>query len=322
MDKGDHKGTNDDLNPAPSIAFLRRLLHHLIDVAERELVHPPAAELARWRDVLGHLAPIPVGTTRFNTSLQPNMKVLLPQELPIFTYPLETRDEPEQFYGVFPGEQIGLGSAKALLSTARNTMLLSGFTQPPPRMPTLGQQQMYIIFPAYVRVGCSRNCTLNATWILSLMSSVIEVIMPPNGFSTMEQAGGAVALNDMLLMSFETFLRFFPVWPRGENASFANLRAVGAFLVSASLKNGVVEGVTVGSEAGRNCTFLSPWEPSTAAPSVTSLHGIVRLARVELPSGDTSTLWRFPTVPGGVYKISPGANAAVPKTNDDDSQQA
>ena len=54
--------------------------------------------------------------------------MLLPQELPIYTYPAETNNIPLQFSGVFPGEQIGLGSAPGLLAAARATMLRSGFT--------------------------------------------------------------------------------------------------------------------------------------------------------------------------------------------------
>jgi hypothetical protein len=125
MDPGAPRGTRD-LNPTNSIAFLMRLLKHLITVAERGLVHPPAEELARWVDVLAHLAPIPMGMTRFNASVQANVPVLLPQEHPVFTYPRETGDIPIQFQPVYPAEQIGLGSAPELLTAARNTMLLYG----------------------------------------------------------------------------------------------------------------------------------------------------------------------------------------------------
>ena len=52
---------------------------------------------------MAHLAPIPVGVTRFNASVQTNVPVLLPQEHPVFTYPTEIGDETLQFYGVFPG---------------------------------------------------------------------------------------------------------------------------------------------------------------------------------------------------------------------------
>ena len=63
----------------------------------------------------------------------------------------------------------------------------------------------------------------------------------------------------MLLQSHEGVLRFFPCWPKDQDARFGNLRAVGAFLVSAELKNGVVAGVKIVSEKGRDCTVQNPW---------------------------------------------------------------
>ena len=123
-----------------------------------------------------------------------------------------------------------------------------------------------------------------------------------------EEAGGALAVNDMLLMSFETFLRFFPVWPRADDVSFANLRAVGAFLVSATLQKGVVTDVEVVSEAGLNCTFVSPWLPAASvAPVVTDANTgkVVPVVRAAVPPSMAAglVLWRFSTLPGVKYSL-------------------
>ena len=45
-------------------------------------------------------------------------------------------------------------------------------------------------------------------------------------------------------------------WPA---ASFDSLRAEGAFLVSASYRDGVVEWVHITSEVGRDCAVHNPW---------------------------------------------------------------
>jgi hypothetical protein len=118
-----------------------------------------------------------------------------------------------------------------------------------------------------------------------------------------ETAGGAVAINDMLLMSFEGFLRFFPVWPVADDASFTMLRAVGAFQVSARLAGGVVHGVSVVSDAGANCTFLSPWEPPETQPILAAAGTPVAI--IERAGGPAGVLWRFATTAGGVYTIMP-----------------
>ena len=61
------------------------------------------------------------------------------------------------------------------------------------------------------------------------------------------------------MQGHEGVIRLFPVWPRDLDARFGDLRAVGAFLVSADLRGGAVSGVRIRSEKGRDCTVLNPW---------------------------------------------------------------
>ena len=86
-------------------------------------------------------------------------------------------------------------------------------------------------------------------------------------------------------------LRFFPFWPKDQDARFGSLRAVGAFLVSAELKDGVVAGVKIVSEKGRDCTVQNPWPGRKA-----NLAGRGTLA------GDRFT---FATKPGETLELKP-----------------
>ncbi|MCX6876325.1 MAG: hypothetical protein NTW21_21330 [Verrucomicrobia bacterium] len=79
------------------------------------------------------------------------------------------------------------------------------------------------------------------------------------GGGGIESCGGFLAINEMLLQSHEGVLRFFPCWPNDQDARFGTLRTVGAFLVSAELKGGVVSGVKIVSEKGKPCTVQNPW---------------------------------------------------------------
>lgn len=54
-------------------------------------------------------------------------------------------------------------------------------------------------------------------------------------------------------------IRLFPAWPRNRNAAFTTFRAEGAFLVSASLRDGRVERFRIHSEQGCPCRVASPW---------------------------------------------------------------
>ena len=62
------------------------------------------------------------------------------------------------------------------------------------------------------------------------------------------------------MQSYEGVIRIFPNWIMTQDASFKDLRAYGAFLVSSSLKNGTVEMVEIKSEKGRTCVIDNPWK--------------------------------------------------------------
>jgi len=75
-----------------------------------------------------------------------------------------------------------------------------------------------------------------------------------------ENFGLPVVVNECLMQSYNGTIRFFPNWPREKDAEFQNLRAVGGFLVSASLKSGRVEEIQIVSEAGGILKAILPWE--------------------------------------------------------------
>lgn len=67
-------------------------------------------------------------------------------------------------------------------------------------------------------------------------------------------------INECLMQSYNGTIRLFPNWPLEKDAEFHDLRAAGAFLVSASVKNGKVEYVRITSEAGEALNIILPWE--------------------------------------------------------------
>ena len=108
------------------------------------------------------------------------------------------------------------------------------------------------------------------------------------GGGGIESCGGQLSLNEMLLQSHEWaadrpaqaedssrvatapvrpppayLIRLFPCWPRALDARFGALRACGAFLVSAELKDGAVGGVRLVSEKGCACALQNPWPGRT-----------------------------------------------------------
>lgn len=75
-----------------------------------------------------------------------------------------------------------------------------------------------------------------------------------------ENFGLPVVVNECLMQSYDGVIRLFPNWDRKKNAAFYQLRAAGAFLVSASLENGVVKKIDILSEKGNDLKVSIPWE--------------------------------------------------------------
>ena len=140
---------------------------------------------------------------------------------------------------------------------------------------------------------------LDASALMDAWEGALAAKMQPNFWSNLgggglEQVGATVAVNELLLQSFEGFLRLFPGWPIGEPASFSRLRAVGAFLVSGSVDTaGAISNVSVVSEAGAPCVFL----PFSAEPTVRSRGG-----QVPLRTAGGGRL-RFATAAGERYEL-------------------
>ena len=103
------------------------------------------------------------------------------------------------------------------------------------------------------------------------MKPRIEMTEPPNlwvyayGGGIETCAGVVSCINEMLLRSYDGVIEVFPNWPVAKDASFSNLRAYGAFLVSSEKAKGSVRFVEIVSEQGKNLTLINPWPGQEAA---------------------------------------------------------
>lgn len=108
-----------------------------------------------------------------------------------------------------------------------------------------------------------------------------------------ENFGLPVVVNECLMQSYNGTIRLFPNWPLDRPAAFETLRAVGAFLVSASCRDGMVRDVRVLSEAGSLLRVVNPWDTT------------VRVASGERASTLTGKVLELPTRPGETITLAP-----------------
>ena len=277
----DELGAGFGVDPMEDMGFVRMALAKA--VAYSAVLGVDASLRLRWAVALAAMAPFRTtevnGVTVFAQSAsfatdwnKTNETAGWPGTSAVYTgYPIIYDS------GIHPADVITRSSDPQLLQVARNTVWTDG--ELVKWNPTNGFVLSWI--PA-ARI-CERS---NASKLLdgfeaAVSSSVYLNYYHPHGGGGYEDVGSVEAVNCMLLLSIEGFLRFFPAWPLGELASFRGLRASGAFVVSGSIDaSGTVGDVTLVAEAGGKCTFLNPW---ANAPSV-QCGGLA--ARVEALAGD------------------------------------
>lgn len=269
---------SNDINPVIDLAFVRTLYKNIIPMSETLDIDADRRE--KWQDILNNLSPLP--TMEFN-----GKTVFREAEnrQEISTYGLG--DNPVNMQGIFPGDNVGLGSDEELLKTALNSLDI---------MNSWNQGNAFAnIFVMGARVGWPAQDLMNK------MKSRISSIKQPNltyqsDGHGLEGAGVIEAINSMLMQSHEGVLRFFPVWPQAKDAEFAHMRAAGAFLVSAKHESGVVQPVTVYSEKGKICTVENPWKERTL---------IVTVDGNEVETVCEGNMYTFATDADKTYTLSP-----------------
>ena len=274
-----HEGSGNNVNPILSLGLVHNLFKNIIPMSEDLKID--ADKRAKWQDILDKLSDFPLQQVGGKT-------VFRYTEKGIHWY----RSNTLGIQHIFPAGAIGLDSDPKLLEISHNMIKAlnrwtdyNGFSSWYTACARIGYDPKVIL--AQLRAQCNKHSFPN--------------LMVYHGGGGIEEVSGFLAINEMLLQSHENVLRLFPCWPMDQDARFGDLRAVGAFLVSAELKAGVVSGVKIVSEKARDCTVQNPWPDK--APSVFELKdGDKEPVEIDV-AGDRFT---FATRPGGRYAVEPG----------------
>lgn len=213
-------------------------------------------ERARWKEIGDNLAPYP----KING---PYGEVWLD----VVDAPAEwIYNIPITLAPVFPGEQVGIGLREEQLEIARRTartVRLEGGND--------------VVYQPWIR---ARLGTLDLDWF----KSQVAYCRLPNGIANdrVRQSGGRYSdstdfdfmmrmgvwvenfalpgvLNECMLQSYSGTLRLFPNTQNLGAAHFENLRAAGAFLVSAAFDGREITQISLLSEKGKQIRMAKPW---------------------------------------------------------------
>lgn len=242
-----------DYNSTLSLGLIKMLFKGIIDISKYLKID--ANRQTKWYDIFSNLSEFPLGDAKGRVSLKDMEKG--PGNTEVGVYGLNR----VSIHGlILPG-----GVCGPITTPSFNQILLQDIdhwkdhmTKPGEWANTLGNG-IESCFPAAARIG------YNPDDLIRQLKDRIALQSYPNLWIT--QAGGGIetlsavplTVNEMLMQSYEGTIRVFPNWNPRKDASFEQLRAYGAFLVSSNLKNGVVGYIKILSEKGNQITLQSPW---------------------------------------------------------------
>jgi hypothetical protein len=233
-------------------ALLQFLYKAILEASE--LLNLDLDQRERWEDILTHLPDYPTAVGDAGLIWTD-----------VADGPADTvYNVPCSLAPVFPAEQVGLHSPPDLLALARRTaenVRLEG-----------GNDLVYINL-IKARLGILdleefkeeiRYCLISNGTCTDRVRQVGGRYTDRTDFDFMADMGIWIenlslpaVLNECLMQSYNGTIRLFPNPGTLRKASFEKLRAVGAFLVSASWEEGLITDVVVESLAGKGCRIYS-----------------------------------------------------------------
>jgi hypothetical protein len=275
------------------LALTEFLLDAMVEASK--ILNLDESERAKWVEVRRNLAPYP-------KTQGPYGEVWLDV---LNAPPEHVYNVPVTLAPVFPGDQVGIDRGAKHLEIARRTartIRLEGgndLVYQPLIRARLGMLDLGW-FKREVRYCLLPNGVANdrVRQIDGRYSDIVDFdFMMRMGIWT-ENLSLPAVLNECLLQSYSGTIRLFPNTQGLGSARFANLRAVGAFLVGAAFDGKTISDVTLWSEKGATLRLANPW-PGQA----------VRASRV--PENQPVTISmkgnivEFSTSPGERYRIEP-----------------
>lgn len=227
-----HKNQIEAVNNIMSLGLVKMLFYAVIDMS-REL-EMNLDKIPEWYEIIGNLSDFPTCFKRGKRCFRLSKKGLRWRN-----------DNSVGIQHIYPASQVGLASDKKTLKIARNTYFINDRR--------LDDNGSVSYLPCGARIGVSPD------YLIDGIRKNIDAFALPN--MLFRHHGGGIehlstipaTINEMLMQSHEKIIRIFPCWDRTQPVSFENLRADGAFLVSAELKNAEVVSLKIRSLAGRKC---------------------------------------------------------------------
>ncbi len=227
-----HKGQIEAVNAINSLGLVKLLFNAVYDMAKE--LGLDAEKYPLWEDIIKNLSEFPTFIKHGKKCFRYSKRGIRWRD-----------DNTVGLQHIYPASQIGLSSGEKMLKIAKNTYFINDR-----RLDDNGSNSY---LPAGARIGVDPEFLIEG-----IKQNIKEFALPNRLF---RHHGGGIehltmvpaTVNEMLMQSHEGVIRLFPCWNKDSSASFENLRADGAFLVSSELKNKQITSLKIKSLKGRVC---------------------------------------------------------------------
>lgn len=154
---------------------------------------------------------------------------------------------------IFPAGAVTLNSNAKLLKLARETY------RQKMKNCRLDDNAASSFFPMGARLGMQPEWITESLRLQSEKKGFPNLLYNYGGGGTEYYPIVTTTLNEMALQGINGIIRLFPCWDNSLDFRFENLRADGAFLVSSSIKKGVIGETRIVSEKGSRLRLVNPF---------------------------------------------------------------
>ena len=285
-------------NPAVELAALKNTLKHLIQFSEE--LGLDADKRPDWIDIYEHLGDQPTTEVNGKTVLALGEKQLIGGQWADLPSPIPGDGNAIPLDAVVPGNVYNYFSSPEDLQVVRDT--ISVFSD-------RGAWSQINNFPRLFQEAVKSRYDIDT--VITKLAQVIDSQMAPNlrindNTHGIEKTGATEAVNSMMLISEDGITKIFPNWYADKDAKFVNLRARGAFTVSAEYDGEAQEerNVTITSEAGQDMTLVVPWAEGATVKDAEG--NIVKTEKGTVENWPDEKTITFETTEGETYTVEKG----------------
>ena len=290
-------------NPAVELTTVWYLFDTIVDASETLGVDEDKREL--WIDIRDNLASQPTAEYNGKTVYALAEKSWNGSEYVDMASPVPADGNAIPLESIGQCNRFGYFSTPEELEIARNTIDVFDGTD--------GWNQANN-FPRIFTMAVRSRYDINE--IVANFARVINANMKPNlrisdPYHGIEKSGVTESVNSMMMQTDKDITKLFPNWYADKDAKFVNLRAKGAFVVSAEYDGTAqeVKNVTITSEAGEDMTLVSPWAEGMTVKD--SEGNVVATTKGTVPNWEDqeNATYTFATTAGETYTVEKGETA-------------